>query len=137
MSSSADPAGGAGAAAAYDRGLASILLEVAPHHPHIAPRVHSLVSDQALKAMLGQSLLQDGAESDSDDVPPPFLQHNGQPFGVDDADTGGADTGLLGSVSTCAWVRLILNSVERRVTRLQRCHHYEEQASQQAHVHPS
>ncbi len=105
MSTSADPAGGLGAGAASNLGLASLLSEDTPNGPHIALRVHSLVSDQALKAMLGQSLLDDGGESDSDDVPPPFLQHSGQPFGEDDADLGGADDGCLGSITTYTAVR--------------------------------
>ena len=106
MSASADPAGGLGAGAACNLGLASLLSEVAPNSPHVALRVHSLVSDQALKAMLGQSLLDDGGDSDSDDVPPPFLQHNGPPLGgVDDADSGGADGGCLSSITIYTAVR--------------------------------
>ena len=105
MSTSANPAGGLGAGAASNLGLASLLSEAAPNSPHVTLRVHSLVSDQALKAMLGQSLLEDGGESDSDDVPPPFLQHGGLPFGADDAELGGADGGCLGSITTYAAVR--------------------------------
>jgi hypothetical protein len=101
--SSSDPEA-LGASAACACGLGSILSEAHPTSPHITLRVHNLVSDLAVKAMLSQSLVLPGDDSDSDDVPPPFLQH-GVPFEADDADTGRADGGWLGGIRTCTWVR--------------------------------
>ena len=102
--SSSDPKA-LGASAACACGLGSILSGDKPKSPHITLRVHNLVSDPAVKAMLSQSLVLPGDDSDSDDVPPPFLQH-GVPFEADDADIGRADGGWLSSIRTCAWVRL-------------------------------